>query len=45
MLLKMTVKDSSEAFGLKMEVDRHGLRPNAGYTWRYTPAVTLVLNN
>ena len=39
MQLRMTVKDSGEAFGLKMEVDRHGLRPGAGYTWRYTPAV------
>jgi hypothetical protein len=39
MTLKITVKDSAEAFGLKMEVDRHGLRPGAGYTWRYTPAV------
>lgn len=39
MTLKIIVKDSSEAFGLKMEVDRHGLRPGAGYTWRYTPAV------
>lgn len=36
--LKITVKDSVEAFGLKMEIDRHGLRPGAGYTWRYTPA-------
>lgn len=39
MPLKITVRDSNEAFGLKMEVDRHGLRPDAGYTWRYTPAV------
>jgi hypothetical protein len=39
MTLKVVVKDSAEAFGLKMEVDRHGLRPGAGYTWRYTPAV------
>lgn len=39
MTLKITVKDSNEAFGLKMEVDRHGLRPDAGYTWRYTPKV------
>lgn len=39
MTLKITVKDSGEAFGLKMQVDQHGLRPGAGYTWRYTPAV------
>lgn len=37
--LKIVVKDSNEAFGLKMEIDRHGLRPGEGYTWRYTPRV------
>lgn len=37
--LKIIVKDSNEAFGLKMQVDQHGLRPGAGYTWRYIPAV------
>lgn len=39
MTLKITVKDSNEAFGLKMEVDRLGIRPDAGYTWRYTPRI------
>lgn len=37
--LKIIVKDSNEAFGLKMQVDQHGLRPYNGYTWQYTPAV------
>ena len=39
MKIKMMVKNSNEAYGYKMEVDRHGLRPDAGYTWCYTPAV------
>jgi len=39
MTLKILVKDTSEAFGYKMEVDRHGLRPGAGYIWRFTPKV------
>ena len=37
MELKIVVKDYNEAYGLKMEVDRYKLRPNAGYTWKYTP--------
>ena len=37
--LKIIVENSNEAFGLKMEVDREGLRPDSGYTWRYTPRV------
>lgn len=39
MKLTVVVNDSAEAFGFKMEIDRYGLRPGAGYTWRYTPAV------
>ena len=45
MTLKVVVKSSVEAFGLKMEVDRYGLRPGAGYTWRYTPKVIVWLDN
>ena len=39
MKIIMKVKDTGEAFGYKMEVDRHGLRPGHGYTWKFNPAV------
>ena len=39
MKITVFVKDSSEAYGLKMEIDRHGLRPDHGYTWKFNPAV------
>ena len=39
MKIIMKVKDTGEAFGYKMEVDRHGIRPGAGYTWKFNPAV------
>ena len=37
--LKITVKNSSEAFTYKDQVTDQGLYIEHDYTWRYTPAV------
>ena len=39
MTLKITVKNSSEAFVYKDQVTDQGLYLEHDYTWRYTPAV------
>lgn len=45
MTLKMTVKNSSEAFVYKDQVTDQGLYIEHDYTWRYTPAVNSWLGD
>lgn len=42
--LNIIVKDSNEAFGLKMKLDSAGLVRDHDYTWKYNPRIDDWLN-